>query len=243
LIGINTAIASRSGGNNGVGFAIPVSMANPVLDSIIATGSVRRGFLGVQPADVDAQTSAEFDLQVSQGALIRSVVDDQPAALAGLRPGDVVTQIDGKVIKSGTQLRNYIAGRTPGAPVNLVINRNGEVLNLTVNLEERTEASIALFEGDDLGAFGASVEPLTPETAKQYRYDSSRRGLIVTSVVDDGAAARGGIQAGDILESANNQPLESVAQLRSMLKELEKTGEPIRMIVRRGNSTEMLVVR
>ncbi|MEC8475501.1 MAG: trypsin-like peptidase domain-containing protein, partial [Planctomycetota bacterium] len=142
LIGINTAILSRSGASAGIGFAIPVSLAEPVLSSIIETGEVRRGFLGAQVVDVTPATAEAYDLKVSRGALIGGVLEGNPAAVAGLQPGDVVTKIDGKPCRGGSQLVNTVAVRRPGTSVQLEVNRFGKILNLTVNLQERTDAAM-----------------------------------------------------------------------------------------------------
>ncbi len=245
VIGINTAILSRSGASAGIGFAIPVGLARPVVNAIIETGSVRRGFLGAQVADITPQTREEFDLQVESGALIRGVLDGQPAAAAGLQPGDVVTQMDGRPVRSGTQLRNYIAAREPGATVNLTVTRNGQTLQMEVNLQERTDDAMAMFEGGQNGesVMGAQLEPLTPEMARELNLEGPARGLVVTRIEDDGLAARAELQVGDVIEQAGGRPVNTVNELREILAQSQREQRSLRMVIRRGNIRMLLLLR
>lgn len=242
LVGINTAILSRSGASAGIGFAIPVSLAKPVLQSIIETGEVHRGFLGAQVVDVTPNAVEDYKLKVNSGALIGGLLEDQPAAKAGLQPGDVVVQLDGRPCTGGTQLRNYVASRRPGEVVKMVVNRNGQVMNINVNLEERTDEAMALFNSGG-GLFGAELVPVTPESAQQYGYQGLRSGLIVASVEDGSLAARAELQVGDVIESAAGIQLKSVDQLTTIFGEAKKAGQPLKLIVRRGNTRTLLVIR
>ena len=243
LVGINTAILSRSGGSAGIGFAIPVSLANPVLNAIIEHGEVHRGFLGAQVADVNPQVVKEFGLSADNGALIRGVLEGKPAANAGLQPGDVVTQLDGRQIRSSSQLRNYIASRPPGATVKMQVNRNGNSMQFNVTLQERTDAAMAMFDGGVGGLFGAELTPVTPETARQYGYEDLQNGLIVTQVEDGGLAAQGDLQVGDVIETAGGQQINSVEQLAEVFRESREQQIPLRIVVRRGNTRMLLVIR
>lgn len=242
LVGINTAILSRSGASAGIGFAIPVSMAKPVLTSIIESGQVHRGFLGASVVDVTPDSIKDYDLKVRIGGLVGGVLENQPAARAGLQPGDVVTKLDGRPVTGGTQLRNYIANRPPGTTVNMEVNRGGKVLKLQVKLEERTDEVMAMFNpAADL--FGAELMPVTPETARQYGYEGLRSGLIVASVEDGGIAAQADLQVGDVIESAAGVRLESSEELAVIFAEARKANQPLRLIIRRGNTRMLLVIR
>jgi len=243
LVGINTAILSRSGASAGIGFAIPVSMAQPVLEAIIESGEVRRGFLGAQVRDVTPEVVEEFNLRASDGALIEGVLDSGPADQAGLRPGDVVVELDGQRVDSSAQLVNYIANRPPGATVNMVVNRDGQTINMTVNLQERTNAAMARFGSGDSEEFGATLTPATPETARQYGYEDLQGGLIVTSIEDGGIADRAGVQVGDVITSAANRPVNSLRQLSAAFAEAKRQDAPLRLIVRRGDTLTMLMIR
>ena len=238
LIGINTAIVSRSGTSAGIGFAIPVSLAQPVLKSIIETGEVRRGFLGAQVVDVTPQAVQDFQLEVDSGALIDGVLKDQPADSAGLRPGDVVTKLDGRAVISGTQLRNYVASLPPGSKVTMDVNRHGQDLQVRVVLEERTAEALA-----KLGLFGAELVPVTDDTARKYGYTGLQSGLIVTSIQDNSSAAEADLLVGDVIESAKGVPLKSVEQLSKIFAASQKRGQAMRCVVRRSNEQFLLVIR
>ncbi|EMI44222.1 Do family serine endopeptidase [Rhodopirellula sp. SWK7] len=241
LIGINTAILSRSGASAGIGFAIPVGLARPVLTSIIENGEVRRGFLGAQVADVTPEVVEEFGLKVSRGALIRGVLEGQPAANAKLQPGDVILETDGRPVTTSSRLVNYIASRPPGESVQMKVNRNGQTMDVTVNLQERTDQAMAMFGAGT--AWGAELEPVTPRSAERYGYTDLEQGLIVTSVSDEGIAADAGIQVGDVIEAAANRPVNSVAQLTQLLAEAQRQQVPLQVVVRRGNTRMLLVIR
>jgi serine protease Do len=239
-VGVNTAILSRTGASAGIGFAIPVSLAEPVLESIIETGEVHRGFLGAQVVDVTPDEIEDFDLKVNSGALIRVVLENQPAAKAGLQPGDVVTKLDGRLCSGGTQLRNYVASRRPGTVVSMDVNRGGRNMKVRVNLRERTDEAMAMFDPKGGGLFGAELVPVTPETARKYDYEGLRSGLIVASIKDSGLAAQVGLEVGDVLESAAGIPLKTVEQLAGIFSEAKKTGRPLRIVVLRGDERLLL---
>ncbi len=241
LIGINTAILSRSGASAGIGFAIPASLAKPVLNAIIETGVVRRGFLGAQVVDVTPDHIRDFNLDVKTGALVGGVLEGEPAEKAGLQPGDVVTKLDGRPCLGGTQLRNYVASRPPGAVVKMDVNRRGKLLKVDVNLQERTDAAMARFKAGEI--MGAELTPATPEAARQYGYANLRGGLIVTAVKDDSEAEQAGLEVGDVIESAAGVVLQSAEQFAAILEEGKKRRQAVRVTVRRGNARMLMVVR
>ncbi len=241
LIGINTAILSRSGASAGIGFAIPVSLAEPVLDSIIETGEVRRGFLGAQVVDVTPAASKAYDLKVDKGALVAGVLEGKPASIAGLQPGDVVTKIDGRPCRGGTHLVNDVAVRRPGTSINLEVNRMGEVLDLKVDLQERTDAAMALFKSGEI--FGAKLVPVTPESARRYGYRGLNRGLIVTEIEQGSVADDADLQIGDVIEGAAGVEVVSAEQLSEIISQASQAGQAVRIIVRRGNSRMLLMLR
>ena len=241
LVGINTAILSRSGTSAGIGFAIPSDMAQPVLSSIIDTGTVHRGFLGAGVRDLTPSIVKEFNLPVSAGALIGNVLEGKPAANAGLKPGDIVTKMDGRVVTRGSQLRNYIAGRLPGQVVLMDINRDGRPMQVRVNLQERTKSVMAQFDAGEV--MGAELIPANEETAREYGYSDLSVGLIVTNVKEGTDAAGAGLQPGDVIEAAAGAPLKSVSDFQKILDAGEQRQQNIRVIVRRQNERMLMLVR
>ena len=242
LIGINTAILSQSGASAGIGFAIPVSMAQPVLQSIIETGEVHRGFLGAQVVDVTPALVDEFSLRVRSGAFVASVLSEQSADRAGLKKGDVVTRIDGRLCNGGTQLRNYVASRRPGSTIQMEVNRGGQNKRLSVRLTERTAEAMARFRGDE-NDFGSELVPVTPGNQRKYGYRGLQSGLIVTSVENGSLADQADLEAGDVIESVGGLNVRSTEQLGELLLEAKRIGQPMRMIVRRGRERLILLIR
>ncbi len=242
LIGINTAILSQSGASAGIGFAIPVSMAQPVLQSIIETGEVRRGFLGAQVVDVSQKLLEKYDLRVRSGAFVATVLSEQSADRAGLKVGDVVTRIDGRLCTGGTQLRNYVASRPPGSTLRMEINRNGQNMQLRVRLAERTDEAMAGFR-TDRNNFGSELVPVTPETQRQYGYRGLQSGLIVSSVEKGSLAEQADLEVGDVIESVGGLRIRTVDQLTEILNEAKRASKSVRMIVRRRRERLTLLIR
>lgn len=241
LIGINTAIMSRSGSSAGIGFAIPVSLAGPVLRSIIENGTVRRGFLGASLADVDDKTINGFNLKIKQGVLIESVLDGMPASSAGIRAGDVVTSIDQRPMHNRTRMRNYVASRPPGATMLLEINRRGKTKQIRVDLKERTEEMMAQFGSGEV--MGAELVPITPATATKYGYRGLDSGLIITGIQNDSIAERDGLLVGDVIESVGGVAVSSARRLESILALAKRQGLAVQIRIRRGNRRMLMVVR
>ncbi len=242
VVGINTAIESRSGGSNGIGFAIPSAMAIPIIESIIESGSVERGFLGAQVSDVTENAVREFSLQVDSGALIRSVLENQPAARGGLQPGDVVLSIDGRKMTSSSALRNYVASRRPGSVLRMQVNRDGQSLALAVTLGERSSEAMAMFRAGESG-IGADLEPLDQRTAQQLGYDNLRTGLVVTQIYRDSLAERSGLRIGDVIVAVNGQIADDVKILRDAIEQTRTEGKASQLVVLTGNVRRLIVIR
>lgn len=242
VVGINTAIESRSGGSNGIGFAIPSAMAKPIVESIIELGTVERGFLGAQLSDVNEATMQEYGLKVGQGALVRGVLEGQPAASGGLMPGDVVTAVDQRKIESSSMLRNYIASQRPGSVLRMQVNRNGETVNLEVALGRRSQEALALFRGGDSG-IGAELEPLDERTARQLGYENLNAGLVVTGIERNSLAEQSGLAVGDVIVAVNGQPAASTDVLRDAVEQTRTQGRACQLVVLSGNTRRLIVIR
>src|SRR5262245_41118545 len=197
LIGINSQILSPSGGNIGIGFAIPSNMAKNVMDQLIKSGNVRRGVLGVAVQPITSDMAASLGLKDMNGVLVNSVQPGGSAEKAGLKQGDVITKLNGVAVTDSNSFRNHVASTQPGTSITLTVLRNGHEQEFTATLGERPgtggEKSDAK-EGASGPKLGVSVQPLTPELAGQLHLPADAKGLVVGKVDPEGAAAEAGIQ-------------------------------------------------
>jgi Do/DeqQ family serine protease len=236
LIGINSQILSPSGGNIGIGFAIPANMARNVMTQLIDKGQVRRGMLGVTIQPVTSDIARSLGLAQVRGALVSDVQPDSPAAKGGIRRGDIISAIDGTPVTDGNVLRNHVAQMAPGTKARVTVLRGGKEENLDVTLAELKAAGR---EGDspeaasDGSGFGMAVEPLTRETARQLGVDASA-GVVVTDVQPSGRAAEAGLRSGDVIEQVDGKSVQSADALRSALKSGDR---PALLLVHRGATT------
>jgi serine protease Do len=230
VVGINSQIYSRSGGYQGLSFAIPIEVAMNVEKQIVAHGKVQRGKLGVTIQDVNQSLADTFGLAKPAGALVSSVEKGSPAAKAGLEPGDVILGIDGKAIDNSGELPAAVATKQPGESARLQVWRKGDTRNIDVKVGSFAEEKVASADNQpaDKGRLGVAVRPLTPEERRQVEV---KGGLLVEQA--GGAAARAGIRPGDIILAVNGQPIADVDQLRSIIA---KSGKKAAILVERGDS-------
>jgi Do/DeqQ family serine protease len=242
LVGINSQILSPSGGNIGIGFAIPANMAHHVFESLISDGRVHRGMLGVTVQPVTADVARSLRLDTVGGALISNVTPKGPAAKAGLQRGDVVTAVNGIKVTDSNSLRNHVAGLDPGSKVTLSVVRDGQEKTLTATLDELPSqtADATPVEGNEgRGGAGLSVQPLTPELARRLGTDATE-GIVVMNVDPSGPAADAGFRQGDVIQEVGGKKVDSVASLR---RELEKAGDrPALVLVQRGDASIFLTL-
>jgi serine protease Do len=213
LIGINTAILSRSGGNQGIGFAIPTNLARDVMDSLIKEGRVTRGFLGVMIQDVTPALAKEFKLKEKGGALVGDVTPGSPAEKAGLKDGDLILNFNGKKVTDSRHLKLEVARTRPGTSVPLKVLRDGQTKSLTVTLKqlpgEEKLASTNSRDGGDSGTLnGVGVGDLDARARRESNAPASLKGVIVTEVAPDSAAAEAGLRPGDIIQEINRHPVK-----------------------------------
>jgi Do/DeqQ family serine protease len=231
LIGINSQILSPSGGNIGIGFAIPSNMAKNVMDQLVANGAVHRGMLGVTAQGINSDLASSLGLSEVKGALVSEVSDGSPAEKAGVRRGDVILAVNGQAVRDSNGLRNTVSRLKPGTTVQLTLLRGGQEKQLSVQLAEmpraaRDESSAPATRGT-AGALGLSVRP-------------GDSGVEVTDVDPSGPAADAGIRAGDVLEEVNGTPVRSSSDLRAALA--KSKGKPALVLVRRGDQSLYLAV-
>ena len=230
VIGINSQIYSRSGGYQGLSFAIPIEVAMNVEKQIVTHGKVQRGRLGVVIQEVNQSLADTFGLKKPAGALINSVEKGSPAAQAGLEAGDVILGANGREIANPGDLPALIAGMSAGETVKLQVWRKGTTRDVNVKVGTFSEQKVASNDGGETakGRLGVAVRPLTPE---EQRKAEVKGGVIVQDA--SGAAARAGIQPGDIIISVNGEAVSSVDQLRSLIS---KSGKRVAILVGRGDS-------
>lgn len=230
LIGINTAILSRSGGNIGIGFAIPVNMAHSVTDQLIKYGSVKRGLLGVSMYTVTPDIAQSLGLANAQGALVSQVVDGSPAEKAGIHTGDVITSVNGQPVKSNGELRNAIGLMRVGDKVDIGLLREGKPMHLTATIADTStpQASAAAPEVIHKAFEGATLAD-APDGA----------GAVVKAVEPGSAAAQVGLRNNDVIIGANRGKVGSVQQL----KERARSSAVLVLEVRRGNAIVLIPLR
>jgi serine protease Do len=245
LIGINTAILSGgSGGNQGVGFAIPINMAKYVMDQILKHGKVIRGYIGVGIQEVTPELAKSFNVPPEKGALVGSVENDSPGAKAGLQRGDVIEELNGQPVKGPNELRLQIGTMTPGTTVNFKVNRNGQTRDVSVSLGEAPAGKGPAAAGQENGEAGpmqgVNVEDLTNDIRQQLGLGSSVRGVVIDEVADGSPAAEAGLQRGDVIEQVNRQPVNSVSEYRRILSQAGKQSVVL-LVNRRGDTTFVVV--
>jgi serine protease Do len=252
LIGINTAILSASSGNQGIGFAIPINMARNVMEQIVKTGKVIHAYLGVSIQEITPDMAAAFKLNGLAGALIGDVEKGSPADKAGLRPGDVVTQVDGKPLPDSRSLQLAIAQMQPGQTVHLTVFRDGQQQNLTATLGEQPPEK-AQEQSDDHDG-GTATEPsepsqildgvqgtaLTPEIARQLKIPADTKGVVLTDVAQGSGASEAGLNEGDVILEVNRKPVATVDQFKQVLQQVGK--QPLLLFINRQGRTTYVVI-
>ena len=251
LVGINSQIFSPTGGNIGIGFAIPSNMTRGVTEQLISNGRVRRGQLGVLVQQVTEDIAQSIGLKEAKGVIVGSVQKGGAAEAAGLRRNDVITAFNGTAVGDPNELRNLVAATQPGTDVTLDILRDGREQQVKVTLGElKASAEPGREDGGGGGGggeqggdgkLGVTVAPLTPELAARLRLPEDRQGLVVTGVEQGGPGAEAGLQQGDLIEQANRQPVKTVEDLSAAV---QGAGErPLLLLVTRGEGTVFVTIR
>ncbi|NOZ52611.1 MAG: DegQ family serine endoprotease [Gammaproteobacteria bacterium] len=235
LVGINTAILGPSGGNVGIGFAIPSNMVGSIMSQLIEYGEVRRGQLGVMIQDITPELAEALDIKHDTGAVIAQVVENSAADKAGLKVGDVVSAVNGKAVHDAAQLRNAVGLLRVGEKVSLDVVREGRKRTIKVRIAEpqRTRAEAAGLSEKLSGAVLGSIEPSHPLAGKV-------EGVAVIDVERGSSAARAGLRRGDIIISVNRQLVKSVKDVR---RAAQNNAHGILLNIRRGNGALFLVIR
>jgi serine protease Do len=236
LIGINTAILSRSGGNQGIGFAIPSNLARDVAQSLVRDGRVTRGYLGVMIQDVNPALAKEFNLKDNTGALVSDITENSPAEKAGLKEGDVIVEFNGKKVTDSRHLKLEVARVQPGESVPLKVLRDGATKDLHVAVKEMpgqerlAKGDRSDNEKDDNGTLnGVTVGDLDRQSRQQYELPANIKGVVVTDVAPDSAAAEAGLKPGDVIQEINRK---SVKTAEEAVRMTEKSTDNKRTLLR-----------
>jgi serine protease Do len=245
LIGINTAILSgNSGGNQGIGFAVPVNMARHDMDEILTHGKVDHGYLGILPQDVTPALAKAFNSSETNGALVGEITPGSPAAHSDLKQGDIIIAVNGQPVTDANQLRSKVGMMDPNATATLKVLRNGKSQDVAVMLGEfpsKDERASIQHETPDNGLQGVSVENLTPETSQQLKLPATTKGVVVDQVNPASRAADAGLQQGDVIQQVNHQSVTSVKEY-SQAVGASKKDDPVLLLVDRNGSTMFLAV-
>jgi serine protease Do len=240
LVGINTAIFSRSGGYMGIGFAVPSNMTRAVMDSLIKTGKVVRGWLGVSIQEVTPDLAKQFGMKEARGALVNEVIPDSPAAAAGIQGGDIITAFNGKAVDSPSTLRNTVAQTLVGKSVKVDVLREKKSVTVDVKISEQpkdiaqAEGETTQGDGKDAALAGVEVRNLTPDIARQLGLPPGTMGVVIAGVEQGSAAEEAGLQEGDVIMQINRQPVRNIGDFKRLAGKLSKKDSSLFLINRQG---------
>ncbi|RKX26441.1 MAG: DegQ family serine endoprotease [Candidatus Zixiibacteriota bacterium] len=237
LVGINTAIVTRSGGYQGIGFAVPSLMAESIMRSLVDEGRVIRGWLGVYIQDVSEEIAQAFDLEDNKGALVSEVVPDSPAEDAGLQTGDVIVEVEGREIETATELRSTIASAGPDSKVKMKVLRDGRTEYKNLRLGELPEEDIRIETETDLEELlGFAVGDLNRQLAERYSLDRWTDGIVVTEIDPYSKAGRAGLREGDQITGVNRSRVANKDEFESRLSGVEQGDNVLLNVVRGGRN-------
>jgi serine protease Do len=242
VVGINTAIFSRTGGSIGIGFAIPINLATELLPELEEKGKVTRGWLGVLIQKVTPEIAESLGLAEPHGALVADVMKDGPAKDAGVQVGDVIIEFDGHPLKDSNELPLMVARTKVGKSVGLKVIRNGKQETLDVTIRELADEGAEAATGESGGDFGMTVQPLTPEIAESLGLGQDVKGVVVSSVTPGSSADDAGLRRGDVILEVNRQPVSDVRNYQQAMKGVA-AGKSVLLLVRRGENTIFLALK
>ncbi len=243
IIGINTAIFTRSGGYQGIGFAIPINMVKIIMKDLVEKGKVTRGWLGVVIQDIDPALAKSFNVTVTEGVLVSDIQDNSPAKEAGFERGDIVIEYDGKPIRDVNHLRNTVAQTEVGKKVKVKVLRDGKEKELTVKIGEQPSDLFAAGPeaAPSIKDLGMTVQNLTKELAKSLGIEEDS-GVIVSEVQPGSPAATADIRGGDLIKEVNRKKVTNVTEFRKALSEGDKE-KSILLLVKRGEFSRYVIIK
>ncbi len=244
VIGVNTAIYSRRGGNIGIGFAIPIDLAKSVVQQLREKGSVTRGWLGVMIQSVTPELAKSFDLADPKGALVAEVTPDSPAHRAGLERGDIIVAFNQTEIANSRDLPALVAQTPVGTQATIGVLRGGKSQTLAVTLGElKDERQTEITSGKaSPGNWGMTVTDLTPEIRRRLQLEAAHNGVVVSEVDPGSAASRAGIRRGDIIQEVNRRAVASVRDFMTIVSEMQDQ-DRLLLLIRRSDFTSFFALR
>ena len=240
VVGINTAIFSQSGGNIGIGFAIPTNSVKDLLPQLRDKGRVVRGYLGTTVQKITPEIADSLGLKQNAGALVADVVKGGPAEKAGVKSGDIIVEFDRKEIKDSSDLPAAVARVAPGTAVQLKIARDGKQISLPLTVGEMKESEVVAAAGQE-SEMGLTVQPVTPDIAQSLGLERAE-GLVVASVKPGSAADEAGLRSGDVITQVNRRPVKNLADYNREISRNEKS-KSVLFLVRRGESSVFLALK
>jgi serine protease Do len=235
VVGINTAIFSQSGGNIGIGFAIPVNLVKNLVPELETKGSITRGWLGVSVQPVTPDLARSFNLDKEQGALVGDVTAQGPAEKAGIKRGDVIVSYDGKKIQETATLPALVAATPVGKTVAVEVMRDGKMQSINVTIAKLSEQTAALDPQQEKSEWGLALQNIPPEQRRTMNLPG-KDGVLVTSVLAGSPAANANLQAGDVILQVNRAPVSSVQGMKDEIAK-SKGDKPLLLLLRRADGS------
>ncbi len=255
VIGVNTAIYSPSGGSIGIGFAIPSSMAKNVIDQLKATGSTKRGWIGVRIQAVTPEIAESLSLGAPRGALVSGVTKDGPATKAKIEVGDVIVTYDGKPVSEMHRLPRYVADTEIGKTVPLVVIRKGKEVSLTITIAKLTaededkedtllsNAPAPSQQADKVDALGIDVTPMTEALRRKFKIGKEADGVVIIRAPASSLASESGLQVGDVISEAGQKEVKTAKELSAITGEAKEAGKPILLLVDRQGEMRFIAIK
>ena len=241
IIGVNTAIFTRSGSYQGVGFAVPINMARQIMEDLIKKGSVSRGWLGVGIQDIDGRLAKAFGLENTNGSLITMVFKNTPAGKAGIQKGDVVIALNGKPIRNSAQFRNMVAVARANTIVEIEIFRKGKTETIKVKLEERPKDPLmAQRQPEEESFLGITVEELTEKTAEQYGFEPGT-GVLITKIEPQSPADKSSLKVGTLIVEVDRQAISNAESFKAAIKAAD-IEEGVLLLIQNQQGSQYIII-